>query len=723
MNCFHCFLLLLFLLLFVGTAEAGDEQQINEDLKNGNVLLEARTYTITDSIVLQSDRVLEGQPGTIITIPDHAGWETFKPLIKGTGCKNVIIKNIEFDGNDLNNYDVASKTHNGKAWGNGFYNFIHVIDCDSVEVSGCFMHDSLGDGLRTKTSTNIIFRDNTAYRLGHDVLFVLDSKNIEAYNNRITTRINGALRAWNCQGVRFHDNQIDSQLDSLGGGHGIQIEFSKFFEDPDTEVCNNIVKKTWWTGCWLIAYDDGVRITKGVSIHHNLFTESGPSYNIPSTAGITFSGLNGADIHNNVFDGAYNSAFLIISGDDITIRDCIITNTQEHSAINQAGTGYGVANRASAGMTIKDNCFWGNVNGNLYKCTSSGDDTEDPKKHLTSSGWTWTGKTWTCEFVAPSELGEVEPTKTKDTVDNDISEFDSIFDVLDMEFSDSGYIEQAGITAINPEWETKGKYTEAYIYLAGYNGQINYDGVLYIPEKPSKCAIILTDTRNLADKPNGQTSSVKLTDGKDGSLKVTLKVKTKYKVKDYKTVTVLGKSVKIPYYKEKSETVTFTRVYQDVPDRFPILSAEDVNVTVNYYNSSYNPHATVTVDGDITGATYRYNGSEAREYRLIGYVGQSPNGLKTANFKKTYTWKFSDPDLMSYSYQALYIKGPFDLDRLQVTVLTPYSEIPIENYNFIEYGDPTEEKLNPAPFVIIIVLLIILRPLLQELSYNFCRFR
>ena len=46
---------------------------------------------------------------------------------------------------------------------------------------------------------------------------------------------------------------------------------------------------------WLISYDAGTRNSQKVSIHHNLFSEPGTSYNIPSTAGIQFP----AEKHRN----------------------------------------------------------------------------------------------------------------------------------------------------------------------------------------------------------------------------------------------------------------------------------------------------------------------------------------------------------------------------------------------------------------------------------------
>ena len=297
--------------------------------------------------------------------------------------------------------------------------------------------------------------------------------------------------------------------------------------------------------------------------------------------------------------------------------------------------------------------------------------------------------------------------------------FSSIFDILDMELSETGHVNQSEIAPTNKEWKTSGK-ASAYIYLAGYDGQITYTNETYIPKSASECAIVLTDTQNLASKPSGQSSKLKLTDINNGSLKAILTVKTEYKVKAYKTVQIGDSSIKVPYYKEKSETETFTQIFS-APPTFPTIGPNDINVTVTYQNNSYNPHTLVTVEGERTGTIYNYNGSIAREFRSIGYIKVSSNGFKNADFKPTNTWKFSD-NSMSYSYQALYIKGAFDPSKLHITVTTPYDKFEVTEFNYTEVRDPIEDyEVNKSMIVIIIVLFIIIRPLLQELSYNFGR--
>ncbi len=396
---------IILLMLLSPIAGAADQNDINQELQQGGIIhLPAGNYTLTGSIILQSNTILEGEPGTVITIPDHAGWPAWKSLISGNGVQNVTIRNLKINANSNGN----SETPHGA----GYYNCIYMIDCDNVQVYNCTFHDGLGDGLRIKRSKNIEFYNNLVYRLGHEGFFGIESQYIECFNNRITTRTNSGLRIWNSANVKFHDNIIDAQLDAGGGDPGIQIEDSNGTVS-NVEIYNNVLNRTWGKGVWLVAYDAGVSNTQKVLIHHNLFYKIGQSYNIPSTGGIVNDGFQGTQIYNNVFDGVKNNAFRNQAGGQVTvIKDNVFTNTIQHTAISQTGTGYAIADLVGANLSVTNNSFYNNENGDVYQTSFSNADFRDPKTHQTSSGWTWTGSTWTCKFVKPMELGSIPLTTT-----------------------------------------------------------------------------------------------------------------------------------------------------------------------------------------------------------------------------------------------------------------------------------------------------------------------
>ena len=65
---------LLFLIFSTGVAAAGDEVQINEQLKTGGAIhLASGVYNIESSIKIHSNTVLTGKPDTILRVSSSAG--------------------------------------------------------------------------------------------------------------------------------------------------------------------------------------------------------------------------------------------------------------------------------------------------------------------------------------------------------------------------------------------------------------------------------------------------------------------------------------------------------------------------------------------------------------------------------------------------------------------------------------------------------------------------
>lgn len=287
------------------------------------------------------------------------------------------------------------------------------------------------------------------------------------------------------------------------------------------------------------------------------------------------------------------------------------------------------------------------------------------------------------------------------TVEMSEKVFSSIFDILDIELSETGNVTQGEITP-EESWQNGGKYTDAYIYLAGYEGEITIGNEKYIPESPDKCAIVYTNTKNLASKPDGQTSTLKLSTGKNNTLECKLTVKTTYRVRTNKTVTVGGKTIKNPIkeYKNKSETVVFTKTF-DAPKQFPAVKAPKVYVT--YYNGS---HAIVEIP-DVPGIVktdISINRSSAREYRLIGEVGTAVNGFRSTRFDEVSTWKYSGSQ-MSMSQSGLYIKEPFDIDQLHISVTTPYKKMEVTDIEYVVIEDESSKFLNVGLLTLIVLCL------------------
>ncbi len=245
------------------------------------------TYVISDSILIGNDTVLEGDPTTVIKLKDEADWQRDKPLItqmSSAGNHDIIIKGFEIDGNYKKNEE--------KKRGEGYYNQIYFFNSRNIQVHFMYMHDGHGDGLKIERSSNIQFYNNKVYKLGHDGLYAINCQNVEAWNNTITCRTNSALRIWNSNHIKFHDNIIDSFYHWSAGGPGIQIQKTTGVMN-DIEVYNNTIHNTYGPGIWLLGYGHSYpkEEAQNVYIHHNIFYSTGTNPSIDWVGGIVTSGF------------------------------------------------------------------------------------------------------------------------------------------------------------------------------------------------------------------------------------------------------------------------------------------------------------------------------------------------------------------------------------------------------------------------------------------------
>lgn len=703
MKSFVCFVVFLLLMCSAGvaTADEGEEGWINQALKtNSNVTIPEGIHVIKDSIVLNNGNTLICEPGAVITIPDHAGWQAWKPLISASGVQDITVRNCVIDANYKNNKDVNH--------GKGFYNIMHFTGCNNILVDGNELRNSQGDGLRTKYCSNVVFSNNLVYRMGHEGAYFIDSDGVLAYNNDITTRTDGGLRLWNCKNLRFDKNKIKAELAlrSLSGNAGIQIEDSKGVV-KNIEICNNIIYSTWGAGIWNIGYGESGSNSQDIYIHHNLFSAAGQSYNIKYTGGIVNDGLKGFRVTNNVFDSCFNNAFRNqVEGQNSIIKDNIITNTQTHAGISQSGTGSGIADLVGNRLTITNNNFYTNVADNCFGCSSSNDDTNDPKTHFTSSGWTWDNNvnTWTCLYVPPTPLNISLPTVSSDVVDTDTHD---IWDILDTELTVTGDIEQKSIRVVNPKWQQE-KTTSGYIYLGGFPGEIHFsEKENYIPKNASEIAKVYTSTSSTQERVVSQESNTQLIDGPNNTLIVKLNVKTTYKVPEKKKLTIAGKSklfgkpINVTSYKTKTEKVTFTKTFP-APPVFPTIKAP--KVTVLHYVGN---HAIIKIPNDpgIARVDVKLRNNIARQYRYIGEIGTAENGFRSTKYNSVDTWKFKGWQF-ARSDSGLYVKEPFNVSDLEIYVTTPYKTMEVEEYEYERIED-TSSKFLTVPYITFVIVVII----------------
>jgi uncharacterized membrane protein len=341
------------------------------------------TYIISDSIFIESNTILEGDPTAVIKLENKAGWPLENPLITqmdSSESQNIIVRGFEIDGNHEGNKEYSR--------GKGYYNLIHFLNCKNIKVYDMYMHDSHGDGLKVVKGSEIQFYNNTVYKLGHDALYIIYCSDIEAWNNKITCRTNSGLRIYNANHVKFYNNIINSEGE---GGAGIEIQkMGSSTVMDDIEIYNNLLYETNTAGIWITGYGSSYSkdSAKDVYIHNNKFYKTGINPGADWSGGVVLNGFYDTLIENNLFDGCYGAAiahkqvdeeFLSPgSGYTTTARNNIIINTQSSPT---AGEGYAFYNKLkdTHSFILQNNCLANNAGGN-YMHTSSASDTEvDPE--------------------------------------------------------------------------------------------------------------------------------------------------------------------------------------------------------------------------------------------------------------------------------------------------------------------------------------------------------
>ena len=373
------------------------------------------TYTINNTIYVESNTILEGDSDAIVKLVDHAGW-TNTPMIPMIGQRdslykigNVTVRGFEIYGNNRNNTEIP--------YGKGYYNMIFFKHANNVTVNNMYFHDGHGDGLRIYYGENVKFYNNRVSLLGHDGMYTINATNVEAWNNKITCRINSGLRVLDSNNVKLHNNFIDSYPDA---GPGIQVQRSEG-NMKNIEIYDNLITNTWGPGIWVVGtqgeYDKSL---SDCHIHHNTFIGSGSNKNIEWVGGVLGSGFHNVLIENNVFDGVYNAAVVNMymsdtnpgpsgTGFTTTVRNNIIVNTVPRNT-NGKNTGYGVSNCLPNSHTIvlQNNCLYNNSKGNYKNCSSTTDiycdplfaDRKNNDYHLKSVAGRWNGKTWVNDDVS-----------------------------------------------------------------------------------------------------------------------------------------------------------------------------------------------------------------------------------------------------------------------------------------------------------------------------------
>ena len=284
-------------------------------------------------------------------------------------------------------------------------------------------------------------------------------------------------------------------------------------------------------------------------------------------------------------------------------------------------------------------------------------------------------------------LDGIEDVKNGKTPTQEQSEavFDSIFDILDLKFTNSGRNEQtADDIDIEIEERTKGLIYGG-MKIVGFSDVIYIDGIPYIPDEN---AILMK--YKIIQSPDligwvGRIKRIEKIEEKrieDGTAYAVLTVKSHWYT--VKTDPVTGA-------KRKSKIKTSTAVFRDSCPAPEILPKEHITKAyVNVFSDTANPFAKVTTGHTDTTQRieYTYEKNTTTRTFMIGERATDETGLQYTAYSRCDVWAGDIPHMGN----DLILVGKFDQTQLHIKYYTPYETFEIEDIDIIYHENKEESR-------------------------------
>ncbi len=371
------------------------------------------TYWINGTLEMGSNTILTGDSDACIKLIPDADWGDYVPLITNMddADENFTIKGFEIDGNS-ENQSVPR--------GSGYYDMIYFYKCTDITVTDMRMEWGTSDGLIVRnyfhdTSSNIVFTNNSVYKLGHEALYTLGLNGVTVANNNVFTRTNTAFRLSSSGHAKIYNNVIYSEIEDWSTGPGIEIDKSDGYESEDIEIYRNRIHTLNGAAIWIDGEDTDNEVRgKDVYIHHNIIYDVGQydentGY---SNSGIVIGQFDNTIIENNIIDNGgqagikyyqYPKSATMDASFTTIVRNNVIVGSDEYE-----DSGLWNTDGTNHTFVSNNNCIYNvdqNYNGNGI--TQKDDiyvnplfaDAAKHDYHLKSTAGRWSGKAWVTDSV------------------------------------------------------------------------------------------------------------------------------------------------------------------------------------------------------------------------------------------------------------------------------------------------------------------------------------
>jgi len=264
------------------------------------------------------------------------------------------------------------------------------------------------------------------------------------------------------------------------------------------------------------------------------------------------------------------------------------------------------------------------------------------------------------------------------TVEMSENVFRSIFDILKVEFSDTGRTEQTADSIHYTVKKTENGIVAGGIKIIGFKDKIVWNNETYIPDNESvlyKAEAIKNPSLNFFSfgvEKMEKDVNVKI---ENGTATATMNITAQYYSTSKNSLT--GKLKKGSIQKS---VVTFT---DSCPS--PTVLKRQTNVTGTIYQYPTYFMASVPSNG-LVKVYYEYNGSSVYHIYAVGERQTDENGIQYTDFSNLEYWS---GDLQHHG-NWLYVLGEFDRSKLNVAISTPYDDMNVEEFRIIKNDYPQE---------------------------------
>ena len=280
------------------TGSSSDQNIINEALEKvhenggGTVYLEGGVYTITGSIIIDSNTTLTGDPDAIIRVysgSDAKQWFTGKnSIISSNGpVDNVEIYGFQIDGscNELPFHFHHSRADTAHDCERAIYIAGQTGKfCNNIKIHDMQIYDCFSDGIHVRFAEKVKCYGNSIYNCQHEGIFFVSVKNGLMDANKIAGITSDCARLDNCVNCIVQNNYFFSysgdhnsrapkgehngiQIADAGASHGYDAS-KKPTTTTNIEVRWNTFANTGERAVWLDSTGKGY---ENVYIHDNKF--------------------------------------------------------------------------------------------------------------------------------------------------------------------------------------------------------------------------------------------------------------------------------------------------------------------------------------------------------------------------------------------------------------------------------------------------------------------